>query len=158
MLADERRRLALTHVSGYPVSQVYAPEESQFICFEPMTAPVDALISGEDLSWVQARRGATRLVFTICGRETLNGRSLTMETWDAITSRRNVREFTDEPLPDDALQRILEAGWRAPSSRNWQPWDFVVVTDRAQLRGALAGLAGRRSHCPCGRRRRVRDR
>jgi len=56
-----------------------------------------------------------------------------METWDAIRSRRNVREFTDEPLPDEALERILEAGWRAPSSRNWQPWDFVVVTDRAEL-------------------------
>jgi nitroreductase len=56
-----------------------------------------------------------------------------METWDAISSRRNVREFTDEPLADAALNRILEAGWRAPSSRNWQPWDFVVVTDRAQL-------------------------
>jgi nitroreductase len=56
-----------------------------------------------------------------------------METWDAISSRRNVRAFNDEPLPDDALRRILEAGWRAPSSRNWQPWDFVVVTDRAQL-------------------------
>jgi nitroreductase len=56
-----------------------------------------------------------------------------METWDAISSRRNVRAFNDEPVPDDALRRILEAGWRAPSSRNWQPWDFVVVTDRAQL-------------------------
>lgn len=56
-----------------------------------------------------------------------------METWDAISSRRNVRVFTDEPLPDEALRRILEAGWRAPSSRNWQPWDYVVVTDRAQL-------------------------
>jgi nitroreductase len=56
-----------------------------------------------------------------------------METWDAIRSRRNVRQYTDEPLPADALERILEAGWRAPSSRNWQPWDFVVVTDRAQL-------------------------
>jgi nitroreductase len=56
-----------------------------------------------------------------------------METWDAITSRRNVREFTDEPLPAEALERILEAAWRAPSSRNSQPWDFVVVTDRQQL-------------------------
>jgi nitroreductase len=56
-----------------------------------------------------------------------------METWDAITARRNVRSFEDRPLPDDALDRILEAGRRAPSSRNWQPWDFVVVTDRAQL-------------------------
>src|SRR5579875_2871748 len=56
-----------------------------------------------------------------------------METWDALTSRRNVREFDDRPLDDDVLDRILEAGRRAPSSRHWQPWDFVVVTDRAQL-------------------------
>ena len=53
-----------------------------------------------------------------------------MDTWDAITSRRDVREFQDRPLADDELDRILEAGRRAPSSRNWQPWDFVVVTDR----------------------------
>ncbi len=58
-----------------------------------------------------------------------------METWDAITSRRNVREYAGVQLPADALERILEAGWRAPSSRNWQPWDFVVVTERAQLEG-----------------------
>jgi nitroreductase len=57
-----------------------------------------------------------------------------METWDAITARRNVREFADRPLPGEDLERILEAGRRAPSSRNWQPWDFVVVTDRDQLR------------------------
>jgi nitroreductase len=56
-----------------------------------------------------------------------------METWDAITARRNVRDFKDQPLPDGALERILEAAWRAPSARNIQPWDFVVVTDRAQL-------------------------
>jgi nitroreductase len=60
-----------------------------------------------------------------------------MDTWDAITSRRDVREFQDRPLADDELDRILEAGRRAPSSRNWQPWDFVVVTDREQL-GELA--------------------
>src|SRR5215469_9672165 len=56
-----------------------------------------------------------------------------METWDAITSRRNIRAYIDRSLPDDALERILEAGWRAPSARNSQPWDFVVVTDREQL-------------------------
>ena len=58
-----------------------------------------------------------------------------METWDAIKARRNVREFEDRPLPDEHLERVLEAGRRAPSSRNWQPWDFVVVTDREQLKG-----------------------
>jgi nitroreductase len=56
-----------------------------------------------------------------------------METWNAITSRRNVRSFTDRPLAEDDLDRILEAGRLAPSGRNWQPWDFVAVTDRELL-------------------------
>ena len=56
-----------------------------------------------------------------------------MQTWDAITSRRNVRSFADRPISAADLDRILEAGRRSPSSQNWQPWDFVLVTDRAQL-------------------------
>ena len=56
-----------------------------------------------------------------------------MQTWEAIRSRRNVRSFEDRPVPDDHLDEILEAGRRSPSSQNWQPWDFVVVTDRDQL-------------------------
>src|SRR3954447_2502673 len=56
-----------------------------------------------------------------------------METWDAIRARRNVREYSDRPLAREDLERILEAGRRAPSSSNWQPWHFVVVTDREQL-------------------------
>ena len=55
-----------------------------------------------------------------------------METWEAITSRRNVRSFEDRAVPAEHLERILEAGRRAPSSRNWQPWDFVLVTERPQ--------------------------
>lgn len=55
-----------------------------------------------------------------------------METWDAIRSRRNVREFSSRILDEAILDRILEAGRRTPSSRNWQPWDFVVVTDPQQ--------------------------
>jgi len=57
-----------------------------------------------------------------------------VETWDAITSRRNVRDYTGRPLPAGAIDQILEAGRRAPSSRNWQPWDFVVVTGRDRLK------------------------
>ena len=56
-----------------------------------------------------------------------------METWDAIRARRNVRNFDSRTLSSADCERILEAGRRAPSSRNWQPWDFVLVTDRAQL-------------------------
>ena len=60
-----------------------------------------------------------------------------METWDAIRARRNVRQYTDRPIADADLERILEAGRRAPSSGNWQPWHFVVVRERDHL-AALA--------------------
>lgn len=62
-----------------------------------------------------------------------------METWDAITARRNVRAFADQAIPDADLDRVLEAGRIAPSSQNNQPWDFVVVTDPDMLR-ELSGV------------------
>ena len=57
-----------------------------------------------------------------------------METWDAITARRNVREFAGRVIPDADLDHVLEAGRIAPSSQNHQPWDLIVVTDRERLR------------------------
>jgi nitroreductase len=56
-----------------------------------------------------------------------------METWDTIRARRNVRQYTDQPIARADLERILDAGRRAASASNWQPWNFVVVTDRPQL-------------------------
>ena len=57
-----------------------------------------------------------------------------METWDAIRARRNVREYTSESVSDADLDRIAEAGWRAPSAKNRQPWDFVIVTDKMRCK------------------------
>ena len=57
-----------------------------------------------------------------------------MQTWDATRARRNVRQYRLDPLSDNDLTRIVEAAWRAPSARNNQHWDFVVVTDPAQLK------------------------
>ena len=56
-----------------------------------------------------------------------------METWDTIRARRNVRQYAGRSIADEDLERILDAGRRAPSASNWQPWNFVVVTDHAQL-------------------------
>ena len=56
-----------------------------------------------------------------------------METWDTIRARRNVRLYADQPIARGDLERVLEAGRRAPSAGNWQPWNFVVVTGREQL-------------------------
>jgi nitroreductase len=62
-----------------------------------------------------------------------------VQTWDAIRSRRNVRDFADRPIAPEDLDRICEAVRRAPSSMNEQPWDLVTVTSRETL-GALAGV------------------
>lgn len=62
-----------------------------------------------------------------------------METWDAIRARRNVREFNDREVSREDLHRILEAGRRAPSAKNSQPWDFVVVTEPEVLK-RLSGV------------------
>jgi aldose 1-epimerase len=43
------RRIELAFEAGYPVAQVYAPPDQDFICFEPMTAPTNALVSGDGL-------------------------------------------------------------------------------------------------------------
>jgi nitroreductase len=62
-----------------------------------------------------------------------------METQEAIKARRNVRQFTDQAIENADLDRILAAGRLAPSAKNWQPWDFVLVTDREQLQ-RLSGV------------------
>ena len=56
-----------------------------------------------------------------------------MDTWDAIRARRKLASYADRPIEEEKLQRTLEAGRRAPSSRNEQRWDFVLVRDRQQL-------------------------
>jgi nitroreductase len=67
-----------------------------------------------------------------------------METWDALRSRRNVRQFAERPIPEGDLDRILEAGRRAPSASNRQMWDFVVVTGRERLAELAAVWQGAR--------------
>jgi nitroreductase len=70
-----------------------------------------------------------------------------METWDVIRARRNVRQYTDQPIAAEDLERICEAGRRAPSSQNWQPWHLLVVTDREQLAElARTWERGRQAH------------
>lgn len=62
-----------------------------------------------------------------------------MDLFDAMRSTAAVREFTDEPLPDDALHRILDAARFAPSGGNRQGAHVIVVRDPA-TRARLAEL------------------
>jgi nitroreductase len=54
-----------------------------------------------------------------------------MDTWLAVASRREVREYADRDLPEEIVRRILDAGRLAGSARNRQPWRFLVVEDPA---------------------------
>jgi nitroreductase len=60
-------------------------------------------------------------------------REVDVETWDAITSRRNVRSYSKGEIATEDMDRILEAARRTPSAGNQQAWDFVVCTDHEQL-------------------------
>ena len=60
-----------------------------------------------------------------------------MDTFLSVTSKREVREYAGRPIPADAEQRILEAGRIAGSSRNRQPWRFLIV-ESPSLRERLA--------------------
>jgi nitroreductase len=56
-----------------------------------------------------------------------------METLKAIHTRRSIRKFTADPVSDADIRELLAAAMAAPSAGNEQPWQFVVVTDRALL-------------------------
>ncbi len=57
-----------------------------------------------------------------------------MDTFTCIRTRREIRDYLDEPIPDESLQQILEAGRLAPSSKNSQPWHFIVIRDQTTLK------------------------
>jgi nitroreductase len=60
-----------------------------------------------------------------------------MDTYLAIASKRDVREYASTPIPDDVVHRILDAGRLAGSSRNKQQREFVIVSDREPLAEAV---------------------
>jgi nitroreductase len=57
-----------------------------------------------------------------------------MEIREAIYHRRSIRAFTSEPVTKKTLLHLLDAAIQAPSARNMQPWQFVVVTGKARER------------------------
>jgi len=73
-----------------------------------------------------------------------------METWQAINTVRVVRDFADRSLEPGHLDRILNAGRRAGSSKNEQRWAFIVVSNRDRLRelAAVGRYAGHLAGAP----------
>ena len=63
-----------------------------------------------------------------------------MEVYECVRARRTVRSYRPDPVPGAVVDKLLRAGRWAPSSRNSQPWHFIVVRNRETLRelGAIA--------------------
>ena len=59
---------------------------------------------------------------------------------DIISSRKSIRRFKTDPVPDEMIDKILEAARWAPTGENYQPWRFVVVRDQ-ETRNKIGALA-----------------
>ena len=68
-----------------------------------------------------------------------------MDTFTCIRTRREIREYLDKSISEESLLKILEAGRLAPSSKNAQPWHFVVITNKETL-GRIASLTPTGAH------------
>lgn len=52
-----------------------------------------------------------------------------MNTFEAVSSRRSIRTFKDTNISNEMINRIIDAGIKAPSSKNKQPWKFIITKD-----------------------------
>ena len=70
-----------------------------------------------------------------------------MEAYKNILSKRDSRSYSDQEISEETLQRILQAGRMAGSSKNTQPWGFIVIRDAAQ-KAAVADCGDFAQHVP----------
>src|SRR4051794_16363726 len=63
-----------------------------------------------------------------------------MDAFLAVASKREVRRYADRPIPEDVQRRILDAGRVAGSSKNRQPWRFVVLSERETIERAAEAV------------------
>jgi len=57
-----------------------------------------------------------------------------MDVAETIRTKRAVRQFSTQPVPEETVRAILNAGRRSQSSKNTQPWHFVVISDKETLK------------------------
>ncbi len=67
-----------------------------------------------------------------------------MDFYEIIKKRRSVRSYKPDPIPEDVLERILEAGRLAPSAKNLQPWRFLVIRDKKVIEELVPAMRNQR--------------
>lgn len=73
-------------------------------------------------------------VFGATGRSLVSSKEDSF--WEVIKSRRSVRAYKPDPVPESDIEKIIDAARMAPTSGNQQPWKFLVITDKKKI-GAL---------------------
>ncbi len=65
-----------------------------------------------------------------------------MKVLDVIQKRRSVRKYKEDPIPEKDLMSVLEAARLAPSGKNFQPWKFIIIKDKALKEKLAQASAG----------------
>ncbi len=65
-----------------------------------------------------------------------------MNVYEATVKRRSIRRFKDKPVPYEALEKCVDAARLAPSGRNHQVCEYIVITDAAVLPGIFENIGG----------------
>ncbi len=68
-----------------------------------------------------------------------------MDFYDVVRKRLSVRSYRPDPVPEDVLNRVLEAGRLAPSAKNYQPWKFIIVKNPTVRQALVPACRGQGS-------------
>jgi nitroreductase len=66
-----------------------------------------------------------------------------MDLYNAIYKRRTIRDFIDKEVPMETIERILDAGMKAPTNDHMRNWEFVVISDKEERLRLLDGMPAR---------------
>lgn len=116
-------------------------------CYEPLPMGMEVwAVTGtytkeEETQGIRLKNLVSGEVF-VRGDEEADHRQLRKQLWDhelsgPIFERRSVRRYEDRPVEEEKIERLLRAAMQAPSAKNQQPWEIVVVEDR----GLMTALA-----------------
>jgi nitroreductase len=72
-----------------------------------------------------------------------------LEVFEAILKRRSVRRYKKDKITNDQIKLLLEAAMAAPNACNFQPWEFIVITDETILSDLRGGLHFANYNAPC---------
>ena len=73
-----------------------------------------------------------------------------MDLMEMIRNRRSVRTYRKGEIEEETLRKVLEAGLLAPSGRNRQPWELIVVRADPETAVRVPGRGSCQDACQCG--------